>query len=97
MDKTGLSTKDGRYQIAVTDTEVFLSVWPPANGGKVVSKATIVEELLNRNLVNFDHDFVIKIIKEAMGTPVLICNLLEKKNGRYQITVTDTEVFLSKG
>lgn len=95
MDKTVFSTKDGRYQITVTDTEVFLSVWPPANGGTPVSKTAIIQDLKKRNLMEFDQNFISTVIKEAMGTPSLIMNCLPKKDGRYQITITDTEVFLS--
>ncbi|WP_199884057.1 DUF342 domain-containing protein [Anaerosinus massiliensis] len=95
MDKINSPAKDGRYEIAVTDTEVFLSVWPPANGGNPVSKTNIIKELNDRNLVDFDRMFVFQVIKEALGTPTLIMNSLPKKDGRYEITMTDTEVFLT--
>ena len=95
MDKTVFSTKDGRYQITVTDTEVFLSVWSPMNGGTPVSKTAIIQDLKKRNLIDFDQNFISTVIKEAMGIPSLIMNCLPKKDGRHQITITDTEVFLS--
>jgi len=95
MDKIVLATKDGRYQINVTEKEVFLSVWPSISGGVPVSKAEVIRDLLTRKLVDFDRNFVFQIIREAMGTPTLISKLLEKKDGRYQIAVRDTDVFLS--
>ncbi|MBP2631381.1 MAG: hypothetical protein H6Q70_2009 [Firmicutes bacterium] len=95
MDKTVFSTKDGRYQITVTDTAVFLSVWSPLNGGTPVSKTAIIQDLKKRNLMEFDENFISTVIREAMGTPSLIMNCLPKKDGRYQITITDTAVFLS--
>ncbi|MDF2565108.1 MAG: hypothetical protein K0Q53_1503 [Massilibacillus sp.] len=94
MDKIVFSTMDGRYQIAVTDTEVFLSVWPPLNGGIPVSKAAIIQDLKNKKLLDFDQEFISTVIKEAMGMPALIMNCLPKKDGRYQVTITDKEVFL---
>ncbi|MBP2631389.1 MAG: hypothetical protein H6Q70_2017 [Firmicutes bacterium] len=95
MDKTVLSAKDGRYEITVTAKEVLLSVWSPVNGGVPVSKAAVIKDLLDRDLVEFDRNFVFQIVKEAMGTPTIISNFLKKKDGRYQIAVKDNEVFLT--
>jgi len=110
MDKTVFSTKqdgwyqitatdevaqDGRYQITVTDAGIFLSVWPPVNNGLSVSKAAVIKDLTKRNLTDFDSDFISKVIKESVGTPVLLVNSLPPQDGRYQITATDTAVFLS--
>lgn len=90
-----LPSQDGRYQITATDAAVFLSVWPPVNSGLPVARAAIIQDLTNRNLLNFDKDFLSSVIKEAAGTPVQIINSLPSEVGRYQITATDIGVFLS--
>jgi len=96
MDKRVFAaTKDGRYQITVTDVGVYLSVWPSVNGGTSVSKTAIIKDLTERNLADFDRNFIFKVIREALGTPVLLINVLPKEDGRYQITVTDVGVYLS--
>ncbi|MBU2700009.1 protein of unknown function (DUF342 family) [Sporomusaceae bacterium BoRhaA] len=96
MDKRIFATKkDGRYQITVTDVGVYLSVWPSVNGGTSVSITAVIKDLTDRNLVDFDRDFISEVIREAVGTPVLLINVLPKKDGRYQITVTDSGVYLS--
>ena len=87
--------QDGRYQITVTDAGVFLSVWPPVNSGLPVAKAIVIQDMTKRHLLNFDSDFVAKVIKEALGVPVLLVNSLPSQDGRYQITATDVAVFLS--
>ncbi|TCL38574.1 hypothetical protein EV210_10346 [Anaerospora hongkongensis] len=69
-----LPSEDGRYQITATDVGVFLSVWLPVNSGVPVAKAAVMKELAERNLVEYDSDFLSTVIKEATGTPVLIMN-----------------------
>lgn len=69
-----LPSEDGRYQITATDVGVFLSVWLPVNSGVPVAKAVVMKELAERNLVEYDSDFLSTVIKEATGTPVLIMN-----------------------
>lgn len=65
---------DGRYEISANDTGVYLSVWAPGIGGRPVAKATIIQDLSSRKCSNFDDGFISQVIKEAMGTPVLIVN-----------------------
>jgi len=86
--------QNGRYQITATDTDVYLSVWPPVNGGLPVRKAAIIQDLTNQNF-DFESDFISTVIKEAMGQPIRIFNSRPAEDGRYQVTATDTGVFLS--
>lgn len=65
---------DGRYEISANDKGVYLSVWSPGLGGRPVPKAAIIQDLVSRKCSNFDDGFISQIIKEAMGTPVLIVN-----------------------
>ncbi|MDF2570674.1 MAG: hypothetical protein K0R55_2278 [Sporomusa sp.] len=88
-------TQDGRYQITANDAGVYLSVWAPAKDGRPVSKAAIIQELTDRKCTNFDSDFVSVVIRESMGTPVLIVNTGPKVDGRYEISANDVGVYLS--
>ncbi len=65
---------DGHYQITATDAGVYLSIWAPANGGAPVARSAVIQELARRNFVNYDRDFIARVIKEAIGSPVLIVN-----------------------
>lgn len=96
MDETVLPVaQDGQYQITANDVGIYLSVWAPARGGWTVTKAAIIEELTNRKCTNFDSDFISVVIREAMGTPVLIANTGPKIDGRYEISANDAGVYLS--
>lgn len=88
-------SKAGRYQVTATDTGVFLSVWPPINTGLPVKKAEIIQELISRNFIEFESDFIAIVIREAIGQPVQIMNSLPSEDGRYQITATDAGVHLT--
>ncbi|GMB02207.1 FapA family protein [Pelosinus sp. IPA-1] len=94
-EKVSPLKEDGRYQITATDTGVCLSVWPPGNNGMPVKKATIIQDLTNRNFINYDSNFISIVIKEAIGKPIQIFSSLPSEDGRYQITATDTGVYLS--
>ncbi len=88
-------TQDGRYEIAVTDAGVYLSVWPAGNGGAPVEKTAIIQDLAARNISAFESDFLSTVIREAIGQPVLIVDSLPPQNGRYDITATFAGVYLS--
>ncbi|HWR38984.1 MAG TPA: FapA family protein [Patescibacteria group bacterium] len=92
---TSQHPRDGRYQITVTDVGVHLSVWPPANGGKPVTRSVIVQDLLQQKYQNFDAETISRVIWEAVGTPVLIISLLTSRDGCYQITTSNAGAHLS--
>ena len=88
-------TQDGHYQVTATDAGVYLSVWPPLNGGLPVKKAAIIQDLNSRNFGAIEFDALSMVVNEASGQPVLIVNSLPSQDGRYQITATDAGVYLS--
>jgi uncharacterized protein (DUF342 family) len=93
-EKVSPLVQNGRYQITATDTDVYLSVWSPVNGGLPVTKAAIIQDLTSQNF-EFESDFISTVIREAMGQPIRIFNSRPSKDGHYQVTATDTGVFLS--
>jgi len=96
MDETVFSERrDGQYKVFVTDAGVSLSVWPPTNGGLPVSISAIVQELADQNFTHFDNDFLDRIIREAIGKPILIVNASPPLDGRYQFSATDAGLYLS--
>lgn len=86
---------DGRYQISANDAGVYVSVWGPANGGVPVTQQAIIKDLVERNCIGFDSDFITVVIREAIGAPVQIINSLPKLDGRYEIYANDVGVYLS--
>lgn len=90
-----LVPQNGRYEITTNDTGVYVSVWAPANGGRAVSAATIVQDLLGRNCKDFDRVFIGTVIREAIGQPVLIVNSQAAVAGCYEITANDTGIYVS--
>lgn len=95
MDEALLSAaRDRQYEITITNTGVYLTVWPPRCGGPV-SKTAIIEELNKLSCTDFDNAFIATVIREAIGKPILIMNSLQYINGRYQITTTDAGVYLT--
>lgn len=96
MNAMSFPLQDGRYQIKETDAGIYLSVWPPFNGGVPVQKAVIIQELKDRHHTsNFDSQFVSVVIRQAIGQPVLIVNSVAAQAGRYQIMATDAGIYLS--
>ncbi|MDF2873927.1 MAG: hypothetical protein K0R22_610 [Sporomusa sp.] len=96
MDHSVMSgAQDGRYQITANDVGIYLSVWAPAKGGWTVTKAAIIQELTERKCTNFESNFISVVIREAMGTPVLIVNTGPQIDGRYEISAHDAGVYLS--
>lgn len=69
-----LPSQDGRYEIAATDAGVYLSVWSPINAGAPIKKNVIIQDLTNRNFLDFESDFISIVIKEAIGKPIRIIN-----------------------
>lgn len=92
MDK---EPQDGRYQLTANDDGVYLSVWPPVNGGEPVKRPAIVQELTERGYGEFDGRFISRIIRDALGTAVKVIHWRRRSDGRYQITANDRGIYLS--
>ncbi|VBB08067.1 Hypothetical protein LUCI_3332 [Lucifera butyrica] len=63
---------DGYFQISVKDTGVYLSVFPPQGQGHPVKEASIIQELRNREVENFEYSALIRVIRDAAGTEIKI-------------------------
>lgn len=87
--------QDGRYQLTANDDGVYLSVWPPVNGGEPVKRPAIVQELTERGYGEFDGRFISRIIRDALGTAVKVIHWRPRSDGRYQITANDRGIYLS--
>lgn len=63
---------DGYFEIAVSDSGVFLKVFPPKNNGAAVKEPSIVAELQNREVKDYNLTMIIRTVKEATGMSVQI-------------------------
>lgn len=65
-------SQDGQYEIAVSDTGVYLKVLSPVGNGSPVNQAAIVAELQKRGIKDYNAALVVRTIKESTGIPVEI-------------------------
>ncbi|MHC1746230.1 MAG: DUF342 domain-containing protein [Negativicutes bacterium] len=63
---------DGYYTIALSDAGVYLMVHPPEANGTPVKDSTIIIDLKNRDIDEYQYPLIIKTVREATGIPVKI-------------------------
>lgn len=63
---------DGYFEVAVSDSGVFLKVFSPKGDGEPVKEPAIVTELQNREVKDYNLTLIIRTVKEATGVPVQI-------------------------
>ncbi|HAK74285.1 MAG TPA: hypothetical protein DCP36_13235, partial [Sporomusaceae bacterium] len=61
---------DGYFEVAVSDSGVFLKVFSPKGDGEPVKEPAIVTELQNREVKDYNLTLIIRTVKEATGEPV---------------------------
>lgn len=66
----GVSGIDGKYEIAVGEDGIFLTVYPPQEGGAPVREPDVAKDLQNRNLKGLNFGLIMRTVKEATGNPV---------------------------
>lgn len=65
-------SRDGYYTIALSDAGVYLIVHPPEANGSPVKDSTIIVDLKNQNVEDYQYPLIIKTVREATGIPVKI-------------------------
>jgi len=70
-DENAIS-RDGYYTIALSDAGVYLMVHPPEANGSPVKDSTIIIDLKNRDIDDYQYPLIIKTVREATGIPVKI-------------------------
>lgn len=65
-------SQDGQYEIAVSDSGVFLKVLAPTGNGVPVREPAISADLQKREVKDYNMALVIRTVKEATGLPVEI-------------------------
>jgi len=63
---------NGYFEVAVSDSGVFLKVFPPKGDGEAVKEPAIVTELHNRDIKDYNLTLIMRTVKEAAGVPVQV-------------------------
>lgn len=71
-----LVMQNGHYQIIETDIGVYLSVYPPLNGGSMVEEDVIFQDIAERGITILNRGIISKAVIESSGQPVQIANSL---------------------
>ncbi|SDF39557.1 DUF342 domain-containing protein [Sporolituus thermophilus] len=74
LERTAETTEasDGYYQIILSDSGVFLTVFPPQGNGSPVREHVILLDLEKRAIKGFDLPVIVRTVREASGLPVRI-------------------------
>lgn len=63
---------DGYFQISLSDEGVFLTIFPPHDGGTPVREPVIFQDLHQRNILDFNYSLIVRATREMSGIPVKI-------------------------
>lgn len=61
---------NGKYTITVSEDGVFLTVYPPQEGGSPVLEPDVIKDLQSRNIKGLNFGLLTRVVKEACGNPV---------------------------
>ncbi|SMC65531.1 DUF342 domain-containing protein [Sporomusa malonica] len=67
-----ISSLDGYFNISTDDQGVYLAVYPPQGAGHPVKIPQIIENLAGRGISKVDNTLLLRVVKEALGTPVKV-------------------------
>jgi uncharacterized protein (DUF342 family) len=79
--------KDGWYEFTEQADGVYLSIWPPENGGVPVSKGAIIEELYKMNITEYNEDFISIVVQEPLGEKIRIADAVQSPRIKPEISV----------
>ncbi|MCE5286815.1 MAG: FapA family protein [Pelosinus sp.] len=79
--------KDGWYEITEQKDGIYLSAWPPENGGIPLSKAAIIEELQKRDITEYNENFISIIVQEPLGEKIRIADAPQTPRIKPEISV----------
>ncbi|HWR43139.1 FapA family protein [Sporomusa sp.] len=82
-----ISSLDGYFNISADDQGVHLSVYPPQGAGQPVRVPQIIENLVERGISKMDNALLIRVVKEALGTPVKVADKPVEVEPEIQILV----------
>ncbi|HWR08198.1 FapA family protein [Sporomusa sp.] len=74
LAEDSISSLDGYFSISEDDQGVHLSVYSPQGAGQSVKVPQIIENLVERGISKLDNALLIRVVKEALGTPVKVAD-----------------------
>lgn len=67
-----ITSLDGYFQIELSDEGVFLTIFPPQDGGTPIREPVIIQDLRHRNIHDYNNALVMRATRDMSGIPVKI-------------------------
>lgn len=83
-----ISSLDAYFTVTIDEDGVLLTVFPPQGTGKPVKEPQIIEYLAERGINTIDKSLLLRVIKEALGTPVKITEKPEKVEPDIRVVIS---------
>ncbi|MEW5693215.1 MAG: FapA family protein [Candidatus Hydrogenedentota bacterium] len=87
QDKEKSPDVNGYYKIEVRENNVFISIFAPQGRGERVRYQTVVEDLRNREIKNYDKDLLKRAVSEHSGQEIIIGKHFPK-DAEIQVDIT---------
>lgn len=78
---------EGSYSVEIQEDGVFLTVYPPKNGGAEVREPVIYEELKKQGIESFDAGLIMQLVKNPTGYPVKIADKPSNEKAEPEVSV----------
>ncbi|MBP2662563.1 MAG: Flagellar Assembly Protein, partial [Firmicutes bacterium] len=69
-----VSSLDGYFNITTDENSVYLAVYPPQGDGQAVKAPQIIEQLAISGIGKAENALLVRVVKEALGTPVKVAD-----------------------
>jgi len=84
-----VDSRDGYFTITTDENGAYLAVYPPQGEGQPVKVPQITEQLQERrDIGKVENTLLIRVIKEALGTPVKVAEKLIETDPKIQISIS---------
>lgn len=83
-----ISSLDGYFNISIDEDGVFLVVYPPQGTGNPVKIPQLLEALESRGIGKVDNVLLVRVVKEALGTPVKVADKPVQPESEIHVTVS---------
>ncbi|WP_094607583.1 hypothetical protein SPSIL_023320 [Sporomusa silvacetica DSM 10669] len=83
-----VSSLDGYFTITTDENGVYLAVYSPQGEGQPVKVSQITELLATRGIDKVENALLVRVVKEALGTPIKVAEQLAETEPVIQVLVS---------
>ena len=83
-----VTSLDGYFNLTTEENGIYLAVYPPQGEGQPVKVPQITELLAKRAIDKVENALLIRVVKEALGTPVKVAEKLAETEPVIQILIS---------